>query len=526
MKQHKATLWRRLLLVLTVSLVLVSCQPTPAPSAPTETSQPTSVAETRTPFPTWTPTATALPATPFPTPVATATPQPTATVTPLPVCAPIWQRPLPKDKPLHDLILFTSTAHAPFAPAEINQRTTPTHLWAIATDGRKSERLSTTEDMLFIHSNNGFTVDLLVTQPYSMETNFVRQHTLLPECESMAREFPCTQVQFSPAGTWAVYFWGEETCGRGVAAIDLRTDETRIITETGGYDVTFLSEDTLVLATLITGTEHCEGGDLTVVDLSTGEQTILGKAGPIQWNALGTAFAVNVHPYVGWGSSVWGYDVAQERQFLPPTERNTEQSQPLWTPAGDHLLYQQRAISYTTTAQAELILAPQQIVIADATTGEQRILLSDPAYDFHLCTAYEVCSWEGDFIEVRRIPYRQEVFASAADATSAAVNCAIYGFRCADPVERFALNWRTGKLVPWDTRPAAAETPTVTPTLTPAAMTPQPAAPDLDQPAFYTASDGTYTLHLGGDERSLWCVPTGGEPVLWINTGANFTYVP
>ncbi|MBN2392236.1 MAG: hypothetical protein JXR84_16025 [Anaerolineae bacterium] len=521
MKQHKAVCCRRLLPVLIVSLGLMGCQLAPAPSAPTETTPPTSVAETRTLFPTWTPTATALPATPFPTPAATATPQPTATSTPLPVCAPIWQRPLSKTEPLHDLILFISTAHAPFAPAEVHQRTPSTHLWAIAADGRESERLSTTEDMLFIRPNNGFTVDLLVTQPYSMETDFVRQHALLPECESMARELPCTQVQFSPTGTWAVYFWGEETCGRGIAALDLRTDDTRVITETGGHSFTFLTDEMILI-----GTGHCEGGELALVDLHTGEQNTLGKAGPIQWNALRTAFAVNVHLYLGWGSSVWGYDVAQEWQFLPPTKRDTEESQPQWTPTGDHLLYQQRVISYTMPAKAALTLGPQQIVIVDATTGEQQILLSDPTYDYHLCTAYEVCPWEGDFIEVRRIPYRQNVLDLEPDFNTAAVNCTVYGFRCADPVERFALNWRTGELVPWDARPAAAEVPTVTPTPTPAATTPQPITPNLDQPAFYTAADGTYTLRLGGDKRSLWCVPTGGEPVLWVNTGANFTYVP
>ena len=525
MKPYKTTFRRRSFWILILSLVLMACQPTSAPSTPAETPRPTSEVEPRTPFPTWTPTATALPATPFPTPVATATPQPADTPTPLPVCAPVWQRPFLKEEPLHDLILFTSTAHAPFAPAAIRQRTTPTHLWAIAADGRRGERLSGTDAMLFIRPANGdgITVDLLVTQPYSLETTFVRQHALLPECA----EVSCAEYQFSPGGTRAVYFWGEEACGRGVAVLDLRTDETRILTATGGYDFAFLSEETLLLTTLVTGTTYCAGGDLASVDLPTREQTILGKAGDIEWNAQRTAFAVNAHPYAGWGSSVWGYDVAREWQFLPTaTEQATEESQPLWTPTGDHLLHQQRAITYTTPARAALTLGPQQIVVVDATTGERLTLLTDPAYDYHLCMAYKVCTWEGDFIEVRRIPYRQSVFSQEAGASGAAVDCARYGFRCADPVERFALNWRTGELVPWDARPAAAETPTVTPTPAPVATVPQPETPDLTRPAFYAASDGTYALHLGADEQSLWCVPTGGEPVLWINTGTNFTFVP
>lgn len=510
---------------LIVLLVLLGCRPVPRQPVPGETSQPTSVAETRTPIPTWTPTATALPATPFPTRGTTATPQPSATTTPIPVCAPVWPRPLSKTEPLHDLILFTSAAHAPFAPEEILQRTASTHLWAIAADGRRGERLSATDTMLFIRPANddAIIVDLLVTQPYSLATDFVRQHALLPECEAVS----CTGYRFSPAGTWAVYLWGEEACGRGVAALDLRTGETRIITETGGYDFTFIAEETLVLTTLITGSARCEAGILARVDLRTGEQTALGAAGPVQWNPARTAFAVTVHPSMHWGSSVWGYDVPREWHFLPPaTERDTEELQPLWTLAGDHLLYQQRVISYTTPAETELTLGPQQIIVVDAMTGAQQRLLGDPDYDYHLCTAYEVCSWESDFIEVRRIPHRQSRFARQANPSGPAVDCALYGFRCPDPVERFALNWRTGELLPWDARPAAAEVPTVIPTPTPAATAPQPAAPDLDRPAFYAASDGTYTLHLGTDERSLWCVPAEGDPVLWVNTGAHFTYVP
>ena len=502
-----------------VFLTLVGCQLTLPSSTPVEAPPPTSAAATHTPVPTWTPTATALPATPLPTRAATATPLPTVTATPIPVCAPVWQRPLSATEPQHDLILFTSTVHAPFAPQELRQHTTPTHLWAVAADGRRGNRLSIREDALFIRPDNGgITIDLLVTKAYSIETDFVRQHVLLPDCADIA----CDQYQFSPAGTWTAYFWGEDVCGRGIAALNLRTDETRVITDMGGHSFAFVADETLLV-----GTGHCEGGELALLDLSAGEQNTLGESGAMQWNAPRTAFAVNVHPYMGWGSYVWGYNVAQGQYFLPPrTEPATEETHLLWTPAGDHLLYQQRVISHTAplTITTALTLGPQQIVAVDATTGERQVLLSDPAYDYHLCTAYEVCAWEGDFIEVRRIAYQQRVFDLEPDFDSAAVNCAVYGSRCVDPVERFALNWRTGELVPWDARPTVAETPTVTPT--PPAAASQPAAPDLSRPAFYVAPNNAYTLHLGQDEQSLWCVPAGGEPALWVNNGTHFTYVP
>ncbi len=529
MKQHKAaercTAFRRpaerrhFLGFVVVLLTLLGCQPTPPPSTPTEAPVPTAVVETHTPVPTWTATATALPPTPSPTPAATATPRPTVTTTPMPVCAPVWQRPLVKTEPLHDLILFTSAVHAPFAPETARQRTTPTHLWAVAADGRRAERLSMSEEMLFIRpTGDAITIDLLVTKAFSMETDFVRQHALLPECE----EIPCAQYQFSPNETWMAYFWGEEACGRGIAALDLRTDETRVITETGGHSFTFIADETLLV-----GAGHCEGGNLAIVDLRTGEQNTLGESGLIQWNALRTAFAVDVHPYLGWGSYVWGYTIAEGQHFLSSTtELGIEATQSLWTPAGDHLLYQQRTISYTTPAKTALTLDPQQIVVVNAATGERQVVLGDPAYDYHLCTAYEDCAWEGDLIEVRRIPYRQDTFDLEPDFNSAVAECVLYGSRCPDPVERFALNWRTGELVPWDARPAVTEAPTVTPTPTPAVTVSPPLAPDLNRTAFYTAPDGTYTLRLGRDERSLWCVPADGEPVLWVNSGMHFTYVP
>jgi len=462
-----------------------------------------------------------MPATPLPTRTATATPRPTATLTPFPVCAAVWQRPFPKTAPLRDVVLFTSAIPAPFAPASATQRSSDTHLWAVAADGRRSERLSAGGNILYIRPTTGaVSVDLLVTRPFSLETEFVRQHVLSPACTKS--EVPCDKFTFSPGGAWVAYFWGAEICGRGIAALNLRTDETLILVEKGGHSFTFLSDETMLI-----GAGHCEGGILMTVDLQSGAETTLGASSAVQWNATRTAFAVNAHPYMGWGSDVWGYNVAQARHFIAASEEvAAEELQTVWTPAGDYLLYQQRTISFTTPTKAELTLSPQQIIIANVATGEQRTLLTDPAYDYHLCTAYDVCPWEGDYIEVRRIPYQQRVFDQEPDFYTDAVNCAVYGFRCPDPVERFALNWRTGELVPWDQRPAALETPTVTPTPTPAATAATPSAPDLARPAFFTAPDGTYALHLGADERSLWCIPAAGEPVLWVNNGANFTYIP
>ncbi len=509
-------------ILLSVCLLVIGCQRA-TPGTPTTAALPlASPAATRTPVPTWTPTVTALPPTPSPTRMPTMTPQPTATATPFPMCATVWQRAFPKDEPLHDVILFTSEIRAPFAPASLQQRETVTQLWGVSADGRRSQRLSTDAETLYVRPSNGsVSVDLLVTQPYSLETDFVRQHRLGPECDGS--KFPCADYTFSPGGAWVAYFWGEEICGRGIAALNLATDERRILAEGGGHSFTFLTDEHLLI-----GAGHCEGGELRLVNLTTGEQTTLGDEGTPVWNAARTAFAVNAHPYIGWGSVVWGYNVIQGRHFIVmPAERRTQESQPLWTPAGDYLLYQQRSISPTNEAQGAITVSAQQIIRVDVATGVQEPLLADPAYDFHLCLAYGKCMWEGDFIEVRRIPFRARVFAQEAAPDDPGVPCAAYGFRCPDPVERFALNWRTGELVPWDARPTAtASTPEATPT--PTATPVPPAAPDLSGPAFYTAPDGRYALYLGQDGRSLWCVQAGttAEPVLWIINGSHFTYLP
>jgi hypothetical protein len=527
MKQHKGVFCRRLWWILVVTLVLLGCQRTPAPATPVETPRPTIVAETHTPVPTWTPTATTAPPTPRPTLPPSATPGPTATPTPMPVCAPVWRHSFPETEPLHDLILFMSEVSAPFARASLRQTMTAPELWAVAADGRNSERLSARANALYVRPEtadgviaDSVIVDLLVTQPIPVETDAIRQHILRPECA----ESPCDKYQFSPGGAWAAYCWGEQHCGRGIAALNLLTDATLVLTETGGHAFTFLSDEMMLI-----GSGDCESSTLATVNLTTGEQRTLGDSGAIHWNVSRTAFAVNAHPYQGLGSSVWGYNLALEQHFLLPAEDHTQELQPLWTPTDDHVLYQQRVISYTTATSDALTLEPQHILIVDAVTGERRTLLADPAYDYHLCFAYEVCAWEGDFIEVRRIPFHPNVFAWEPDFSDATVDCALYGFRCPNPAERFALNWRTGELVPWDERPAATDSPTAVPTATPTpALPPSVSAPDPARPAFYTASDGTYSLHLGRDGHSLWCVPAddGEEPVLWINNGANFTYIP
>lgn len=94
---------------------------------------------------------------------------------------------------------------------------------------------------------------------------------------------------------------------------------------------------------------------------------------------------------------------------------------------------------------------------------------------------------------------------------------------CAGPVERLALNWRTGELLPWEQAPI----PGPAPTPSPPEPTPRPSpGPDLAGEPLYTDPAGRYRLYTGPDRRGLWCVPAEGEPVLWVEQGNHFFYIP
>jgi len=101
-------------------------------------------------------------------------------------------------------------------------------------------------------------------------------------------------------------------------------------------------------------------------------------------------------------------------------------------------------------------LPASSIIRVSATTGERKVLVSDPRYDYHFCAAYSWCdNWYGDWIQVRRFPFEQQTLALFDPAT----DCLGYGEDCDEPPELFALNWRTGELIPWGEISLSAFTP-------------------------------------------------------------------
>jgi hypothetical protein len=249
--------------------------------------------------------------------------------------------------------------------------------------------------------------------------------------------------------------------------------------------------------------------------------------------------------------------------FIPRSAKPQIDDHPVWTPDTRYLLYQHRTYSLAADGFSPTGFdQARQIIQVDAQTGEQTSLLSDPAYDFHLGSCPSCAEWYGDWIPIRRVAFMPEpIEGGEAMATSQAFTCRMYAQDCAAPVELFALNWKTGELVPWTDMFNSGLVPDPNLTATPigpnSAEEPlfeQPdqytlytgprehtfwikwryapegaamllAGPDLDSKPIYQHPSGDYAYYLGIDDKSLWMVPREGLPLPWVFNGQNYFYL-
>ncbi|HXF68720.1 MAG TPA: hypothetical protein VNK89_02840 [Thermoflexus sp.] len=239
---------------------------------------------------------------------------------------------------------------------------------------------------------------------------------------------------------------------------DTETATTVYRRDGGGFGFEFLENGKVLLAT-----GHCEGGEMSLLDPRTGQLFRLGSLGRGGWNATRTAIAVETGPYMGIGSAIWGYNVEKDFLFLPQAERWEQLDHHLlWTPDGSHILFLHRPLSYTLETDTYFLPAAQSIVRVNATTGERRVLVGDSRYDYHFCAgAYNQCDqWYGDWIQVRRFPFKPQSFVYDDILSDLpAATCSVYGMNCSESAELFALNWRTGELVPWSEALSSMFTP-------------------------------------------------------------------
>lgn len=506
----------------------VSSSPRPAlPTVPTRPLPTVVLAPTRSPraTPTWLPTAT-------PTRLPTATSSPT----PVPVCYFDPEGTITSTEPLRGVIIFIKYTPIPERGVSRPQ------LWAVSSDGRRIGQLTADGEGVGFYAPPVPPPDLILlsTASFSPESERVRFVRLPPECDEPAKRdprvswYPCSDFQFSLDGRRVGFFWGGGGCGReGLMVIDLLSGEIwrRNAWHWAGREVHwfhFLSSGRMLVAD-----GHCEGGEIWLWDLQTGEERELGIEGDVYWNANGTALAVIAGYYGGWQTWIWIYDVAADR-LITPAGMSVEW--PIWTPDGTGLLYYNSEFVYTKyitfsagySVPVSATVGPHLIYAVDIATAEVRVLAGNPQYDYFVGRSTQDCRWQGDWLMLRRIGFQTREY-PVDDWGLPQVPyspCLEWSGDCPSPVEILALNWRTGEIVPWEQVPHPTPAPTFTPL---SAMSPTPvptAGPALFPAPLYTDPAGRYALYVGTGGTGLWCVPAGGAPVRWIAEGYHFIYIP
>jgi len=283
---------------------------------------------------------------------------------------------------------------------------------------------------------------------------------LPPSGGTPTRFEPCDRLTVSEDGKYLAYFFGLGGCGRGISIVDLKNDRTSYRIPEGGIDFEFLANGKVLITT-----GYCEGGQFSLLDPATSELKDLGSWGKWRrWNSSGTAFVVVTHPYHGFESAVWGYNVPEDLMLLQQPDNWQMDDHPLWTHDGTHLLLQHRAI--VTENGTYHFPSARQIIRVEVATGTQTILLHDPRFDFDLCqgSSSDCDTWHGDWVQIRRFPFEPRTIEYSLDApTLPEATCLMYGMNCTTEPTLFALNWRTGDLIPWDENALPTPIPRVVP---------------------------------------------------------------
>ena len=422
---------------------------------------------------------------------------------------------------MHGLILFTSSAKQPFADLLLGEPNLPyaeKQAWAVSPDGKRAGRVSP----------DGHGADLLTAAqtgglPRLLEYGFVAGNGALETIPApdacFAMEEPCGGFELSPDGRFLVFFSGTYAdCGRMLNVLDLRSGEvTRRFP--GAAWAYFTDNSTLMLAS---GTCEQQQAALYVPHNDNYAGTALG--GAFLWNPARTAALLQSHQQTAKGAfaqpSLWGFHLETNKVFMWMNDPAVLEDSATWTPEGDAYLFNHRKVHYEMNSGTLVLEGPRQVLWMNAENRSQRRLAYDPGYDYHLCTgASQPCDeWYGEWVKVMRTPYKPISFridpATGQPEDRPAVTCALTGTDCAVPAEPFALNWKTGELVPWEDANLAEPTPALV------------NAPDQNAEPIYADPDANFTFYPGLDGHSLWYVPGDGEPELWVRDGEGFVYLP
>jgi Tol biopolymer transport system component len=475
------------------------------------------------------------------------------------------------DEEFQDLIIFNSLQYgqAAFANFQLDihwAEGLEPHIFAFSPDGQRAGTLIPTNFVSYVHlPSNPADKPMLVEYGVDFNHPEMQGVELPPECyqaSTSGEEFiPCSRLQFSPDGRYLGFFYGPTECWRAIIIQDTHTGvQVYHSMQANGHYFTLLDNGRALIAT-----GHCEGGGIQLYDLDSRGAWVkqLGAEGSQSWNIDKSAFVVEVSSYAGIDTSIWGFNLETDQLFMNILDIPQIDDHPVWTPDRQYLLYQHRTFSrsidgYSPTAFDH----PRQIILVDARSGDQQILLSNSAYDFHIGSCWSCEEWYGDWIQIRQVAFTPESIKGGDDMyTSQEFTCRMYGENCTSPVELYAQNWKTGELRHWSEimasglipNPDLIETPPEPAQLLPVYEQPQGqytlyngpeentfwidwrwggeggamllSGPNLTTEPIYEHPSGLYAYYIGIDGMSLWMVPDEGVPLPWVIGGWNYFYL-
>ncbi len=419
---------------------------------------------------------------------------------------------------IEGLILFSSSAEQPFTNLDVAAQGVPEaggQLWAITPDGAQAGRISPDDfgGALLPPTRTGIPTRLL-QYGFSLDHPALELQNAPEACEGASPA--CGGFQFSPDGRYLAYMDGPEDCGRTLNVIE-RAGGSLVSSFPNTRWATFTQESTLLLAH---GTCDSPRVKAAMYFPHTDKYSGTGFDGQAYWNADRSAVLIQTSGLPGYRPALWGFHIQTGKIILWMDNPQFMENAPTWA-TQDEFLFGHRKVRFDQSTQELVLEGPLQILSMNARTRAQRQLAYDGVYNYYLCVVDGVpCQeWYGDWVQVKRTPFHLETVKYDADAgdfvDQPATRCALYGVDCAEPAELMALNWVTGEMLPWD-EAGLPEVPD----------SPAESGPDFNAAPVYEDPDGSFTFFPGLDGRSLWRVPTNGEPEQWVQDGQGFVYLP
>jgi hypothetical protein len=410
---------------------------------------------------------------------------------------------------LNGLVLFTSLSSDPFKSSPAGKNL-PQYLWAISPDGSRSGRLSP----------DGFASALVpVSKPEGkilvmangLELSGDAVKTTLPPEACQGSSSACSGFEFGLQGRTYAYFAGDSSCGKTMSLVERASGNVLNTWENVSW-FHFNQDGGLVISI-----SDCSSSYVYQYIPNTSVQSGMAADGDISWDPSGRAALVQISAAAPVLSALWGFNLDTNRAILWHEQGKVMQDSPIWLADGHHFVYQHRTIRYDKTSGNAYLDGPRQIILMDAWTRAQHLLAFQGGYDFHLCpTEGKPCKQlYGDWLKITRTPFQPVGIKLGSQAEIAKARCPLYGLDCMKPAEEFALNWKTGEMLPWAEANVSSTGPS-----------PEYPAADQASTPVYADPDGAFSLYTSADGHVLWYVPATGDPRVLVAEGENFVYVP